>query len=649
MAGRSIGWVHVLLVVLIYVPLLAAGWIAADRYVLERQCPQVGLVLDYPDLQEVVAAQGRSLPEVLPELARRRLMVAVPEDTVGDLVDSGRVSLVSAPPGIGLATPDPALARRLRAQLEVRLQRDLPLPVRSGGTWLLTVNAPRSLLDTVGVGLPPADVLQLANAGVGVVARLRNYRGIAPAAVEFMVAQAAAQGAHAVVFEGEEVVGYPRLVERTAKALLASNLLYGSVEFAKQRGDVTLGRALKGALVRVHSITGPEMGTAQPQDVRERFARAVRERNIRLCYLRAYTGSAGTLNRLLEDCDAIAAGIRHAGGTVGVPTAFPAGPDFSRLRLLLSLPAAAAGVLLLGVIVPLRNRSRLLLLVLGILACAGALLAAPGLGARLVALAAAAIFPGLSLVLLARHLQQVEPPATPRRPVLRGVGMLAAVSLVSLGGALMVAALLSGRLYLVKVDQFLGIKAANLFPLVLLAVVAAGQLYANGLSRREWWAQGRARLAHLAAHPVLVWEVVLALVAMGALALFVARSGNDPGVGVSGVELKVRALLEYYLPARPRTKEFLIGHPALMLAVAMALTGRRRWLIPMLLVAAIGQVSMVNTFCHLHTPLALSLTRTLVGLLAGAVVGVVVVWAWLGIMRALDKRQAAAPAETALR
>ncbi len=67
---------------------------------------------------------------------------------------------------------------------------------------------------------------------------------------------------------------------------------------------------------------------------------------------------------------------------------------------------------------------------------------------------------------------------------------------------------------------------------------------------------------------------MVGIVALVALALFVARSGNDPGVGVSATELKVRSLLDKYLLVRPRTKEFLLGHPALLLGLACSASGR---------------------------------------------------------------------------
>ena len=146
----------------------------------------------------------------------------------------------------------------------------------------------------------------------------------------------------------------------------------------------------------------------------------------------------------------------------------------------------------------------------------------------------------------------------------------------------------------------------------------------------------------LAARPLLVGQVAVGMVALAALAFLVARSGNDPGVGVSGSELTMRALLDKYLYVRPRTKEFLLGHPALLLGLAAVASGRFvRWTLPLLIVGAIGQSSLMDTFCHLHTPLFISGLHGLIGWVLGAVIGALL---WLAVARTGGEERAATKA-----
>ena len=78
--------------------------------------------------------------------------------------------------------------------------------------------------------------------------------------------------------------------------------------------------------------------------------------------------------------------------------------------------------------------------------------------------------------------------------------------------------------------------------------------------------------------------------------------------------------------ARPREKEFIIGHPALMLATFAFL---RKWptVIHFLLTIAgvIGIASMVETFCHIRTPVFMSIMRGYDGLLIGALLGLLLI------------------------
>ncbi len=118
------------------------------------------------------------------------------------------------------------------------------------------------------------------------------------------------------------------------------------------------------------------------------------------------------------------------------------------------------------------------------------------------------------------------------------------------------------------------------------------------------------------------------LALLAGLAFALTRTGNQPVVAPSAAEIQARGLLESLLVVRPRTKELMLGHPALMLAVALALRDRRTWLPLAAILAGVGQVSLLNTFCHLHTPLAISFLRTGHGLWTGALVGLIAILVW---------------------
>ena len=95
----------------------------------------------------------------------------------------------------------------------------------------------------------------------------------------------------------------------------------------------------------------------------------------------------------------------------------------------------------------------------------------------------------------------------------------------------------------------------------------------------------------------------------------------------------VRALLSDYF-ARPRFKE-LIGHPLAVLALLNP--HWPRWLRGLLLtVGVVALSSILNSFAHYHTPLLVSLERTLVALVLGFILGLLLTPLVRGLERGIS-------------
>jgi hypothetical protein len=122
--------------------------------------------------------------------------------------------------------------------------------------------------------------------------------------------------------------------------------------------------------------------------------------------------------------------------------------------------------------------------------------------------------------------------------------------------------------------------------------------------------------------PIRYGDVAFILIALGALGIVLLRSGNEGGLPVFDAETMFRGALEQALVIRPRSKE-LLGHPLLVLFL-LSLPWRNRLTLLLGLAALLGQVSILNTFCHLHTPLAVTLTRVGLGIMFGLVTGALV-------------------------
>jgi hypothetical protein len=632
---RRTGWLLVAVGTIVSLLAFVARWRAE---VLNRR---VAIALDGEQLLQVSTDTGIAFSQILQQMKKAgATAVALNEQTVDDLFRSGQLSWELYP-----KFPSP-IVRAASVQVVERLRRSAGAIQTTPSLWR-TVYTPsrKKLLDTLrtskgvlvyaytdtggavgfsvpvspsnfaqmSVGIDPVLAKQVSAAGLSVIARLSNSPACTPLRIQRSLAEVRRAGAKAVIFSGDEVLGFRALLPLTAQTMRQHGLLYGSVEFGKQKGDERLTRLMLDRVVRVHSVTAAEMSTLSLGDLLERFTRAVRERNIRLCYVRLPSGiDEQPLQGMARFLAQLRLSLQQAGYRVGEPRPFTDPEVPAWIWWLSGGSALTAGVLLLERLFARQHSAWL-----AVAAFAAGLVLAYAVGEtgrKACALAAAVAFPSLGFVLV-----DVFKPG--RWPVSYALATFAWLTLFSLVGGLHVVALLASLPFIVKANQFAGIKLAHLLP-----VLAVGWGYALDTVNATSFADARERIRRrwrqITGYPVTVGLVVAVLLALGLLALVLMRTGNEPGIGVSAIEMKMRETLERYLLARPRTKEFLVGHPALVLALAMSAAGigRRAW-IPLLLVGVIGQASVVNTLCHIHTPLALSLPRILLGWLLGAIIG----------------------------
>ncbi|MCS7273489.1 MAG: DUF5693 family protein [Fimbriimonadales bacterium] len=598
-----------LLVIGLLVSSIAAGVVALQRWRVEQANRTVELVLDYSDVAQWAAADGRTVAEWLRRLDTP-LSVAITEGTLAEW-------------GVPLSAPMPTYLldetrfqqakRMLALKARVVLQRPIAPPyveVRSEGGGRFWVEGDPQTTLQLGLGLDPYQVAQVRAGGKPIVARVFNPQGVSPIALRGSLMQIREQGARLVIFAGDQVLGYRRSVETTAQTMQANALYFGAVEFAKQMGAAELAQRMPLGTVRVHSITLTESLTLSPNEIIERLERATQERNIRVLYLRAAGADTALLRemlqRLAQRLQRIGYPLREGGARPFAPLA-PAG-------WLFALVGAGVGVLLGWVAAQWRAQGSWAFapLALGIVF---ALLCLLPIGRKVCALVAAVAFPTVGMIAIAAQAQRAS-----------FASLLVLPFAWSLLGALHVVGLLSETPFLIKADQFVGVKVAHVVPLVV--VLAFYGAYVTG--RWDFWRVWLAR-------PVLWGQVGLALVMLAALALMLIRTGNEAPTAVPDWELRLRALLESVMDVRPRTKEFLIGHPALVVAVGLLLSRRTTWLPLMMFLATIGQVSIVNTFCHLHSPLMVSLQRTGWGMVLGLALGLAL---W-GVIRRAEARKAA--------
>lgn len=434
-----------------------------------------------------------------------------------------------------------------------------------------------------------------------------------------------------LIFGGirNEVYGFPNDLDFVASLINNTRLKLGVIELApkaQQDGVVTLAKKCLDHVVRVMAVSPAHQAKLDPETVVSMYSLGVRERNIRLAYCRPYSDGVGRM--AVGETNQVFMGFlqKELGpsfkGSAGTFTK-DASTDgkqgmtwWSLEMMLISAAIAACFCLLIG---RLRRWNKGFSLVVLLVALLTAFCCVTGIGCRierlLLALASIIVFPVFAYVFTSPMWERAEKEDKGLWPAVRdGIIVLAVSSGLALCGGLLSAALLSDIRYMLSLEVFRGVKLHSmLVPAMIFAIWLVRQHQRGGLSG----------LVKFFDADLKVWHVAVFAVFAVLGAFYVVRTGNSGGDAVvSETERALRRWLDLVLGVRPRFKEFLLGNPALVLLPMLA---RLRWkcCVPLaVLASAVGLASLSDTYAHIHTPLLISLHRTLNGVVIGGCLGI---------------------------
>lgn len=597
----------------------ASVWGLLPRWRLEGEDKNVAIIADFRDVLPLALGAGMPLDEALSLLKAKGLRGLMVSELTGEDAANGvgpvEVAASRGADGAALSrlTLSPAFPQSGRAGewLRAKLEKS-PSPE---GTELFLPVSPLALR-TVGL-LPDISGLE-----AGVRAGLSLYYRPA-ASLGWQTKEAAAMLGRvldaypiaAVTPAGESVSGYPDVGPLAAEPK-RRGVPVAAVEFSRQLGAVQLNNLSFPLLLTLHSVTNEEL-TARNIGRRallERLVRAAVERSVRLLVLRsAPAGSAAaTLEAYAGEVASLASALNGQGFRMEWPR--PLFGDGGR-ALGHAVPSAYALSLtflfaLWRYVLRLRLRTENeetvgLPFVVGffLLAAALALLirTAPSASRLVGALTAPLLVTEAALFAMSFGRSRLS----------LGASVLGGFLIASAGG-LALAAFFSEPLYMLRLRTFSGVKLTLLLPpLLVLLHDLKNRVHPESLNA-------------LLSRPPLWGELMLGGVLLVLLGLMLFRSDNVQFI--PGIEAKVRAALERWLIARPRSKEVFLGYPSLLLlafAVRNGLWVRYREVLR--IGVTLGFSSVVNSFCHFHTPIALTLLREFNGLWLGLLLGVVVV------------------------
>ena len=589
------------------------------RLVVEWSHRTVAVVVDYRDVVLLSRQSGEMPSSIYDQLQERGVRGIVVNELTGKDLAAGMAPVAFGP----LASFDPAY----RTSLSVPLDRAAILTDNSDSTFaqmqeILDIRFPGSSKQVHGKqtlivlpiafdessesGIVPdfAGLVFAQSVGASVIYRPAPAQGVdgerTAASLSWLLERY--DSISSVLPLGQMIAGYPQLAP-TVKVLKEKEISVAQVEFVRQIGASALFSAMNPDILPLHSLVREELISRRMSrdQVVERMVRAVHERSIRLVLMRPYDlYSVGKLPFFLEDLEKIHDDLRTRGYTLGWPQHIPRfGSSFLAalgLSLIFAMTFRSYAGRYSGA---LRERvtsfeaivffgfSLLLAILLWKISAVARLLG--GVTAALVATEA-------TIWALDRYHKPFD-------------GLIAGLLIIMAGG-LSIAAFYGSTSAMLRLTPFSGVKLTLLLPPILVLV--------NDLKRRVH----PESLADIMRRPPLWGELVLVGVLLFGALLLTVRSDNF--AFVPGWEIRFRDFLERTLWVRPRTKEFLVGYPCLIIYYSLVrgdVAARYREVFR--IGASLAYASAINTFCHFHTLLPLTVVRVVNGWWLGIVVGFV--------------------------
>lgn len=621
-----------ILTLILTAAVLLGAYLGFTRYLLERQDRTVELVLDLNDVKKIAAFEKKPLGGILDEVRKAGISgIGLFEETLPDAgalgeiyyaKGSGILRLKQVNPAFEMLAkkekikpdrtyiyaPDQQVRKRIYEQLRWALGDKA---LRFLSREVMEVDEAEEELRGLGLGISESQEKFLTQKGFLIIPRVWNDPRYHLGNVESKIS--GLKGHDLVIFDGDEILGYPDALSPLAQALKKFDIRYGYLEIVKQDGDLQLKKMMGENAVRIHSVPKDELEKLDKPEALDRFVRAARERSVRVIYLRPFLPpriDAFPVEYNLNYFNELKAKLTAAGFTLGrLPAPIRLKVDAWQIAVL------GTGILI-GTLLLINAFVRLpvwLIYVLLLLGMNGVLFAASsGYIIPLqkgLALLAALVFPSHAVITsLTRPKRAVVVPFWDSIMLILNVLAETSVGIFLMVGVLADSSFMSG------VETFPAVKLALILPVVMVALyfilnVGEGDLIT--------------RLTRYLRTKVSVLAVGIGLVALGALGVLVARSGNFV-LPVPAFEKYFRSWLEVILFVRPRTKEFLVGYPFLFLAALYYFKGSKTWLWLLAAVGVVAPVSVFNSFSHIHTPLIISIVRTINGLVLGLIIGIMV-------------------------
>ncbi|RAP26271.1 hypothetical protein DID74_02300 [Candidatus Marinamargulisbacteria bacterium SCGC AG-333-B06] len=627
--------------VILFLGLLIGLSVSIRRYHYELEKQSVEISASLRELKQCAMHAGISIDDFLAELQKKSTLskIVIEEDSLQDYIESGQMTLLKGSEIMNMyrvGQVNRTILYRLYKYVEIKpdyfyLLVDRKKDFNHISDYLeaefgkknvsqiqnyniLEVLDTREGLLSIGLGISNEKKKLIESYGFEPIIRLRNSSRLKEDIIKLKLMGFSNLSSRSLIFEGDSILGYPTQMDLLVEKLRDKQISFGIIEFNNQLGMNQLVHQLPHNVFRVHSIDFDEMQEMSATKALKRYVRAAKERSIDLLFIHPFIEKQNDLTIIdfnIGFINDLIAELETNGYSTHFSDQYPKKvyvPATLIERMVLIFVALTTILFVLSFF----YYFSILKIMFFYTITMGGLYIIEMIGQSLlinkaVALLLAIIFPTLAII---TQFPQNKTNHSTLMHFFHGCGYLFRILGICLIGAILIIALLSDIIFLTGIERFSGIKISFILPLILIGLFFYLRPNRIGSTffvlKRLYYAPVRT------AGLMSIFALVIFLI------ILIVRSGNFFMFPRFALEEQFRQFLELLFYVRPRTKEFLIGYPFLLIAF-MYVDGKisRMWIWFFNILGSISLISVINSFCHLHTPLQVSFYRTILGMLLG--------------------------------
>ena len=634
------------LLAILLLSLIVSIDITLHRYKFENQSNHIELAVSYNEMEKLSILGSMNIVDLLEKMRDESKItsVAIEEDTIQEFVERGKMTVLKGseimnmyrvghvnrfllthlykqikvkPDCFYLIIEEQEDYERIRDFLSVEFGKDNVK--RIGRLNILEVIDSHDDLMNLRVGISELKVNTIKSLGLIPIIRLANSNRLNKYVIKQKFLSFINETMMPVlIFEGDTALGYPNHLAIVEESIRDYQIRLGFVEFTKRLGEKKLALQLPESVIRVHTITDKEMDLLSRKQAVQRYIRAGRERGIKILFIRPFFQGyheESMIDFNVNFIKMIGTGLISHGKQLtklNVIESQDYQPAETWEILILSLGVLTIILFLINFFFKLNILN--FLLINGFFIAfflVSSVMQLQTIWVQVMALVAAIIFPCFAMI---SQFPTSYQSSSNIKKLYDGTIYILSVVGITLIGAFLIVGFLSDIRFIEGVSRFIGVKSAFIIPLIIVGIFY--YFKPHRLSSIMYI------LKRVFQTPVSMSSIVAVIFALVFIILLLLRSGNYISMPQLLYEEQFREFLESVLFVRPRTKEFLIGYPMLIFSYwAVDYYISRRWIWLFNGIGLVALISMINSFCHIHTPLNISIYRTCMGIVIGTLIG----------------------------